>query len=165
MGALCFIYAICALRTNLVLFLILFLLVPTFSLLTAGYFYTALAEASKAKACIIAGGAFAFAICMLGWYIFAAILLASVDFPLSLPGKQRTCLYHCASLILCSVRSLPHHQGCQRQEEVRRLGGLNLFRRIIFSRPCNKISEGNLTIWIPWFEMIAEVVRWRLKWL
>jgi uncharacterized protein len=89
MGALCVIYSICALRTNLILFLILFLLIPAFSLLTAGYFHTAAGNASAANACIIAGGAFAFVICMLGWYIFAAILLAAVDFPLNLPGKHR----------------------------------------------------------------------------
>ena len=90
MGALCFIYAICALRTNLVLFLILFLLVPTFSCLTAGYFFTAAGNAVAAEPCILAGGALAFVVCMLGWYIFAAILLAAVDFPLNLPGNVST---------------------------------------------------------------------------
>jgi uncharacterized protein len=86
MGVLCLIYSICALRTNLVLFLILFLLVPTFGCLTAAYFFTAQGNATAAAPCILAGGALAFVICMLGWYIFAAILLAAVDFPLSLPG-------------------------------------------------------------------------------
>jgi len=85
MGALVTIYSICALRTNLVLFLILFLLIPAFALLTAGYFHLALGNATMAVTCIKAGGAFAFVICLLGWYIFAAILLASVDFPLNLP--------------------------------------------------------------------------------
>lgn len=89
MGVLCFIYAICALRTNLILFLILMLLVPAFGCLTAGYFFTAMGNAAAAKATIIAGGALAFVICMLGWWIFAAIMLAAVDFPFTLPGKQR----------------------------------------------------------------------------
>jgi uncharacterized protein len=96
MGVLCLIYSICALRTNLVLFLILFLLVPTFGCLTAAYFFTAQGNATAAAPCILAGGALAFVICMLGWYIFAAILLAAVDFPLSLPGmlssKASLCL-------------------------------------------------------------------------
>ena len=86
MGAMCLVYSICALRTNLILFLILFLLVPTFACLTAGYFFLA-AGSAKATNCIIAGGALAFVVCMLGWWIFAAILLAAVDFPLAIPGK------------------------------------------------------------------------------
>jgi len=85
MGVLCLIYSICALRTNLVLFLILFLLVPTFSCLTAAYWFTAMGNATAAAPCIKAGGALAFVISLLGWYIFAAILLAAVDFPISLP--------------------------------------------------------------------------------
>ena len=129
MGALCVIYSICALRTNLVLFLILFLLVPAFSLLTAGYFHTALGNAAAAKACIVAGGAFAFVICMLGWYIFAAILLASVDFPLNLPGKPSVAISSLLVLISRSLRSLSHHQRRQRQEEGQRFKRLvTLFR-------------------------------------
>jgi len=85
MGALVIVYSICALRTNLILFLILFLLIPAFACLTAGYFHVALGNTATALACIKAGGALAFVISMLGWYIFAAILLASVDFPLNLP--------------------------------------------------------------------------------
>jgi succinate-acetate transporter protein len=86
MGALCLVYSICALRTNLVLFLILFLLVPTFGCLTAAYFFTAMGNVTAAAPCVLAGGALAFVICLLGWYIFTAILLAAVDFPLNLPG-------------------------------------------------------------------------------
>jgi len=84
MGVLCLIYSICALRTNLVLFLILFFLVPTFGCLAAAYWYLSVGS-PKAAAVTTAGGALAFVVCMLGWYIFAAILLAAVDFPLSLP--------------------------------------------------------------------------------
>ncbi|KAK3049906.1 hypothetical protein LTR09_008826 [Extremus antarcticus] len=85
MGVLCLVYAICALRTNLVLFLILFMLVPTFGCLAGAYWHLAQGNAAAAAAPTIAGGACAFVVCMLGWYIFAAILLAAVDFPLSLP--------------------------------------------------------------------------------
>ena len=38
---------------------------------------------------------------MLGWYIFAAILLAAVDFPLNLPGKHGLA---CALIILADHR-------------------------------------------------------------
>ena len=34
-----------------------------------------------------AGGAMAFVVCLLGWYLFTALMLASVDAPFSLPGK------------------------------------------------------------------------------
>ena len=35
----------------------------------------------------IAGGAQAFVVCVLGWYLFTSLMLASVDAPISLPGK------------------------------------------------------------------------------
>ncbi|KAK5167178.1 uncharacterized protein LTR77_007908 [Saxophila tyrrhenica] len=85
MGVLCLVYAICALRTNLILFLILLLLVPAFACLAAAYWFLAQENALAAAPLLTAGGAIAFVVCMLGWYIFAAILLAAVDFPLSLP--------------------------------------------------------------------------------
>lgn len=88
MGVLCVIYSICALRTNLILFLILFLLIPTFSCLAAAFFFVSEKNLIAALPCQTAGGALAFVICMLGWYIFAAILLASVDFPFSIPGMH-----------------------------------------------------------------------------
>lgn len=88
MGVLCLIYSICALRTNLILFGILFMLIPTFECLAAAFWFTAAGNATAAAPCVLAGGACAFVVCMLGWYIFAAILLAAVDFPFSLPGKS-----------------------------------------------------------------------------
>lgn len=36
----------------------------------------------------IAGGAQAFVVCVLGWYLFTSLMLASVDAPISLPGKS-----------------------------------------------------------------------------
>ena len=126
MGALCTVYSICALRTNLVLFLILFLLIPTFACLTAGYFFVAKAQVAAATNCLLAGGALAFVVCMLGWYIFTAILLASVDFPLNLPVRPSPCPSSLVSaeaqLTRFSLRSISHHQGRQRQEEGERRG-------------------------------------------
>ena len=87
MGVLCFLYMILALRTNLVFFLIFLTLVPAFALLAAAVWHTALGEAyaQTAKTEIIAAGALTFVTDMLGWYIFFAILLASLDFPFQLP--------------------------------------------------------------------------------
>ena len=88
MGFLCLIYMVCALRTNVVFVLIFASLVPAFGLLTAAYWNLALGKTLAAHHCTIAGGALTFVVSMLGWYIFAAILLAAVDFPLSLPGMS-----------------------------------------------------------------------------
>ncbi|KAF2217469.1 hypothetical protein CERZMDRAFT_30407 [Cercospora zeae-maydis SCOH1-5] len=99
MGVLCFLYMILALRTNLVFFLIFFFLVPSFGLLAAAFWHLAqVAEqtaagnmaaatslGSKAKNEVIAAGALTFIVDMLGWYIWFAIMLASLDFPFQLP--------------------------------------------------------------------------------
>jgi len=85
MGVLCLVYAILALRTNIVLFLILFLLVPTFACLAGAFWNLAQQNATTAVTLTTAGGALAFVVCMLGWYIFSAIMLAALDFPFSLP--------------------------------------------------------------------------------
>lgn len=85
MGMLCLIYLVCSMRTNLVFFLIFFTLVPAFGLLAGTFFNLAEGKAALAAKCQEAAGAFAFVTCLLGWYIFFAIMLASVDFPFSLP--------------------------------------------------------------------------------
>ncbi|SMR54267.1 unnamed protein product [Zymoseptoria tritici ST99CH_3D1] len=93
MGVLCFLYMILALRTNLVFFLIFLFLVPSFGLLAGAFWLLAedfdpanptTTNAATAKTCIIAAGATTFVVDMLGWYIFFAILLASLDFPFQL---------------------------------------------------------------------------------
>lgn len=85
MGLLCLVYLICSLRTNLIFFLIFFTLIPAFGLLAGAFLNVAQGNAATASKCQEAAGAFAFVTCLLGWYIFLAIMLASVDFPFSLP--------------------------------------------------------------------------------
>ncbi|KAF1832541.1 hypothetical protein BDW02DRAFT_422016 [Decorospora gaudefroyi] len=85
MGLLCFIYLICSIRTNLIFFLIFFCLVPAFGLLAGSYLQLANGQAALAGRLAEAAGAFCFVTCLFGWYIFFAIMLASVDFPLDLP--------------------------------------------------------------------------------
>ena len=92
MGVLCFFYMILALRTNLVFVLIFASLIPAFSLLAAAYWHLALGNTAIAGKCQVAGGAFTFITCMLGWWIWFAIMLASLDFPFSLPGKSIKCI-------------------------------------------------------------------------
>lgn len=94
MGFLCFVYLICSLRTNLVFVGIFFTLVPAFGCLAGVYWHLAQAYAGDAAAAVtaqkllVAAGALTFVTDVLGWWIFAAILLAAVDFPFSLPGKH-----------------------------------------------------------------------------
>ena len=80
MLVLCFIYMIISLRTNIVFFLIFFLLLPAFGCLAAYFF------GHGANPNLLTGaGACTFVICLLGWYLFFVQLLAAVDFPLNLP--------------------------------------------------------------------------------
>jgi succinate-acetate transporter protein len=85
MAVLCFIYLILSLRTNLVFFLIFLFLVPSFCLLAAAYWHLAQGNAELANTLTITAGATTFVVDILGWYIFSAIMLASLDFPFQLP--------------------------------------------------------------------------------
>ncbi|KAF1843367.1 uncharacterized protein K460DRAFT_357103 [Cucurbitaria berberidis CBS 394.84] len=85
MALLCFVYLICSIRTNLIFFLIFFTLVPTFALLAGTFLQLANGRPALAGRLQEAAGAFAFVTCLCGWYIFLAIMLASVDFPFDLP--------------------------------------------------------------------------------
>ncbi|KAG6990998.1 gpr1 fun34-class plasma membrane protein [Physcia stellaris] len=87
------IFMVCSLRTNMVFVLIFLTLVFAFSCLAGAYFNLALyyennmnlSASVTASRLVVAGGAFAFVTCLAGWWIFFAILLASVDFPLAIP--------------------------------------------------------------------------------
>jgi len=85
MGFLCFIYMICALRTNIVFVGIFAGLVPAFGCLAGAYWHLAQGNSGTAGTLLIAAGALTFIVDILGWWIFFAILLASLDFPFQLP--------------------------------------------------------------------------------
>lgn len=87
MGVVCLIFMICSLRTNIAFFIIFLTLVLAFGLLAGTFWQLAEGNMAVAKACQIAAGAFGFLTTVSGWYIFASILLASVDFPLVLPRE------------------------------------------------------------------------------
>ncbi|KAF2152128.1 hypothetical protein K461DRAFT_322226 [Myriangium duriaei CBS 260.36] len=85
MGVLCLLYSILALRTNIVFFLILFLLVPAFCCLAGVFWHTAEGNAAEAAKLLKAAGGITLAIDLLGWYILTAVMLAAVDFPFVIP--------------------------------------------------------------------------------
>jgi succinate-acetate transporter protein len=87
MGVLCFIF-LCSLRTSICFMLIFMSIMPAFGCLAATCWKIAEATpeaAAIALKCQHAGGGLVFAVCILGWYLFAVQLLASVDFPMNLP--------------------------------------------------------------------------------
>lgn len=86
MGVLCLVYLICSLRTNLIFVLIFLPLPSTFSCLAGMFWYLGQGDTATATTLQIAGGAQAFIVCVLGWYLFTALMLTTVDAPFSLPG-------------------------------------------------------------------------------
>lgn len=93
MGLVCFIFLICSLRTNIVFFMIFLSLICAFGCLAGAYWNLALAyenaantmAATRAAHLVVAGGAFTFVTSLSGWWIFFAIMLASLDFPFNIP--------------------------------------------------------------------------------
>ncbi|KAL9061547.1 MAG: hypothetical protein Q9162_000079 [Coniocarpon cinnabarinum] len=85
MGVLCFIFLICSLRTNIAFFIIFFTLVMAFAFLAGAFWQLANGQMALGYRLVTAGGAFAFVTCLAGWWIFAALLLAAVDFPVPIP--------------------------------------------------------------------------------
>lgn len=83
MGVLCFVYMICAIRTNIIFVLIFATLVAAFGCLAAFFFQ--IGEGVANMGLQHAAGGITFVTCLLGWYLFLVQLLASVDFPLNLP--------------------------------------------------------------------------------
>jgi len=79
------IFAICALRTNLVFFSALFTLIFAFGCAAGAFFKLALGDAAAGGKLVIAAGAFTFALTMMIWYVLLVQLLEAVDFPISLP--------------------------------------------------------------------------------
>ncbi|KAF1948495.1 GPR1/FUN34/YaaH-class plasma membrane protein-like protein [Byssothecium circinans] len=85
MALLSFIFFVCSLRTNVCFAAIFFFLVLTFCMLTAAYLQLNNRNEDMAASLLKAGGAFGFVTCIFGWWIFVAIMLASLDFPFALP--------------------------------------------------------------------------------
>ncbi|KAK8022229.1 hypothetical protein PG993_012996 [Apiospora rasikravindrae] len=85
MGFLCFLFMIAALRTNMAFVGLFLWLMMTFVCLAGAFFQTYNGAAALAGRLQVAGGAFAFLACVVGWWILLSLLLAAVDFPFQLP--------------------------------------------------------------------------------
>ena len=85
MTVLTFLHLIASVRTNLVFVLAFATLLPAFALFAASRFAGANGDLIHYEKYQEAAGACGFATCMFGWYLFAALILASVDFPIALP--------------------------------------------------------------------------------
>jgi len=97
MGLLCLIYLVCSLRTNVVFVMIFTSLVVAFSLLAAAYWEVANGNVAYAGKLQVAGGAVLFFTAACGWWIFAAIMLAALDFPFQIPVGDLSTLIKGAS--------------------------------------------------------------------
>ncbi|KAJ5489388.1 hypothetical protein N7539_004278 [Penicillium diatomitis] len=85
LSVLTFVYLLCSIRTNVCLFLALFLLVITFALFSATYFQLSFGNAAHAAKLQSVAGGFNFALCLPIWWIFMAQIFEAVDFPFSIP--------------------------------------------------------------------------------
>lgn len=71
-----------ALRTNLVFVLIFVVATMAFGFATASLFYTKLGDEVAAAWCLVATGACFFAADMFGWYLFAGMIIATMELPI-----------------------------------------------------------------------------------
>ena len=85
---------------------ILFPLPFAFSFLTAAFWYNAKGKAALAATMQLAGASFIFVTDILGWYLFFALMLAAIDFPVQLPGELAYFNGTCHLLILHIVGDL-----------------------------------------------------------
>lgn len=85
MGFLSFVYMICSVCTNLVFFGIFFTLTLGYCFVAGANWQIANGNTALAGRLQAAAGAVFFVSVSLGWWIFFAIMLASLDFPFQVP--------------------------------------------------------------------------------
>ncbi|KAI2643647.1 GPR1/FUN34/yaaH family-domain-containing protein [Xylaria nigripes] len=85
MTLLCVVFTIASLRTNVVLFVLLLLLIPCFASITGAYFSISHGLAERAQQLQFVAAGLLLAVSFLGWYLFLVEVLDAVDFPIALP--------------------------------------------------------------------------------
>jgi len=98
MAVLSFVFALGTLRLNICLMFVEWGLTFCFSLLTATFWLLAEGNAAVACKCLIAAGAFGFVASAGAWWILAAQILASVQFPLNLPVGDMSSIFPAAKI-------------------------------------------------------------------
>ncbi|CAK1366984.1 unnamed protein product [Cercospora beticola] len=78
-------FFICSLRTNVVFAIIFGTILPAVACLAGVFFYVSDGDAEKAHDLQIAAAGLLFATCLAGWYLFAALIFPTVDFPIPVP--------------------------------------------------------------------------------
>ncbi|KAK5632277.1 hypothetical protein RRF57_007991 [Xylaria bambusicola] len=81
---LCVVFTVASIRTNVVLFVLLLLLIPTFACLSGSFFAVAQGLPMKAQVLQHVGAGLLLVLSFLGWYIFMALILSCVEFPFML---------------------------------------------------------------------------------
>ena len=82
LGMLSFIFLICSLRTNAIFVAIFIFATIGFGFASASLWYTGQGQAATGVTMIVGCGACFFAADLLGWYLFAAIMFATMELPL-----------------------------------------------------------------------------------
>lgn len=85
LGIMCLVYLICSIRTNMVFFMIFLTLLLTYCCLAGSFLQANNGNTVLAGRLQVTAGAFGFCSTIFGWWIFIAIMLASLDFPFSVP--------------------------------------------------------------------------------
>ncbi|KAK5313327.1 hypothetical protein LTR46_010931, partial [Exophiala xenobiotica] len=85
MALVTFFFLVASLRTNITFVLVFLFIDLAFIMLMATYWTLAEGKMAVAEKCEKAAGAFVFVFCVFGWYLFFAMILLAVDFPLRLP--------------------------------------------------------------------------------
>lgn len=94
-----------ALRTNLVFVLIFVVATMAFGFATASLFYYKLEMAEASAWCLVATGACFFAADMFGWYLFAGMIIATMELPIpDLP------VFDLSTVIKARSRSTPRQK-------------------------------------------------------
>lgn len=79
------VFCIASLRTNVCFFVIFLTLLPTFGTLCASFFALSKGKMSSAAEFQKVGAGLLLAVSFIGWWIFLALMLSAVDFPVMVP--------------------------------------------------------------------------------
>ncbi|CAK4030931.1 related to GPR1 and Fun34p [Lecanosticta acicola] len=80
-----FVFFVCTFRTNIIYVLLFACITPGCGCIAGAFLNLAAGKLDRAHDCQVAAGALLFAATSIGWYLFAALIFPSVDFPIPVP--------------------------------------------------------------------------------